>query len=101
MPPPTPSKPMAIFSKAGGGHNWHIRLLRAGGALRVALCGYEPTSRKYTREKGHWTSETTERPYFLWICPRCAKKACLSRDSSPDDATICYGEVVKAALRKA
>ncbi len=77
-------RPAARFVLPAYGYLWHIKLVAAD----AALCGYKPSGRR-----GRWSKIDRARPYFPRICPKCAKKANIAPDISPDDATVRYGEI--------
>ena len=76
------TRPVARFCKPARGYFYHVLVKSTG----KGLCGFKPSGRR-----GRWAVVDVERPFFPRICPGCAKKANISPDISPDDATVRYG----------
>jgi len=80
------TRPIVDFLRVSGSYGYHIV---ERGKMK-ALCGFEPLPHSRSRWMGRYDG-SGERPYYARICSKCAKKANISPDISPDDAIVRYG----------
>jgi hypothetical protein len=69
-----------VYTMPVAGNVYHARAITDAIPSRMALCGYQPRSRRPLPQKGHWDNSyrsgdpSQGRPVASSICPRCVRK---------------------------